>query len=1816
MKYRIHLLLSISILFTVSCTNLSNTIKLDHTNFTQEIVPDQNLSFTFASDLVPDSLTQKWDTTEYIKFTPAVKGKFKWNSTKELIFSPEQPFPESTDFTAQLTSNLFMHSKLKMALPKENIFKFHTPYLMLGNAQMFYSLSQKNPGAVEIKTNIEFNCKVKPSDLKSKLHLFVNEKEVPFDVIGGDPDYSIGVMTADLRGDSKEDIPLKIQIDPGLPCAGSSYTTKEKMEFTTIIPTKDKLMVTQMAATFLEGNGQVTVFTNQPVVNENISNLITVNPSVTVTAEKVDNGFVLKGNFEPDKSYAITISKELKGIFGYALDQDYTQNVSFREVEPTITFADQKGFYISSRGAKNLAVNITAVNKVKVQVIRIYENNILDFMRSGEQYGDYYDSQGGDGNEDEDYDESRYHDYNYYDFTNYGDVISEKEYTVSSLPKQGNVRLLNLNPDEIGYSDRYKGLYLVKVQDEDRQWLQETKIVSLSDIGLIARQSDDEVYVFANSILTTEALKGVKVNFISTNNQDVVSVNTDKDGVAVLKNAKSAFGNFRLGMISCSLGDDYNFMILDNANVGTSRFEVGGKYMNDAHLDCFIYGDRDIYRPGDSVHMNTIIRTEDWQVLKDVPMKVKLLLPSGKEFQSWKKTPDTQGSFETSFYMPTSNITGTYTMEVLTANDVYLAGKQFSVEEFVPDRIKVVTQLDKQTLNPNDKLTANITATNLFGPPAANRNYEVNMQLNRKDFYTKKFPRYNFNIQTPTELSLLSSVRNGKTDENGKATEVFEMPEYNDVGVIGGSLFTTVFDETGRPVHQFSSFEVKTQDIFFGIKYFDNWVDTRTPLPLQFIGVNEDGKAMNAQAEVDIYRFDYETVIEQTGGRYRYNSQRKEILVSKQNLNLTADGGSISFTPYSSGEYEVRISKPGAATYVADDFYAYGWNDTRNTSFEVSNEGEVDIQLDKESYNVGDKANVLLKSPFEGKILLTVERGSVLEYHYLDTKEKAASISISVKDEFLPNVFITATAIRKMSGNQLPLTVARGYVPLKVVKTETKIPVVINSVETSRSKTKQHIQVKTAANAELTIAVVDEGILQLKNTPTPDPYNFFYQQRALQVQSYDLYPFLLPEYSSSFSNGSFSGDMAEMMKNRTNPFSAKRFNLVALWSGILKADGGGNASFDVNIPQFSGALRVMAVAYKDNTFGSAEKQIKVADPIVISTALPRFFSPGDEVNVPITLANTTAKNADVKVDIAVSGPLSISGLKSQSVTIKANSEGQAEFAILANNGLGAGNVTVTVNGLGEKFTDQTEIAVRPASTLTKQTGSGVMNNSQTQTISLRANMLPESISAKLVISKSPMAEFSSDLRYLIQYPYGCVEQTVSAAFPQLYYRDLAKAIGQENKAIVYNPDYNVQQAIKKIESMQLYNGAISYWPGGDYESWWGTAYAAHFLTEAQKAGFDVNQNILDKIYSYLQQKIKSYATEDWYYWDENGIARKKTVASREELYSMFVLALDGKYDQSAMNYYKANPDLLSPDSKYMLAAVFSLAGNQNSYKDLLPQAWANERSQREFGGSFYSELRDEALALYVLEEVDPNNAQIPVMSQHLSKKLKQDAWYSTQERAFSFLALGKIAHKAAQSNITATVSVNGKTVANFNGNDLTISDGVSNQNVSIQTSGTGTLYYFWEVSGIDLSGKIKEEDSYLKVRRQYLDRYGHSIDPMNARQNDLLVVKLSVQTVDYNSSVENVAVTDLLPAGFEIENPRISSIPDMDWVKDASPYDYLDIRDDRLTFFCTANSTVKNFYYVVRAVSKGTFVQGPVSADAMYNGEYHSYWGTGKVIVK
>jgi uncharacterized protein YfaS (alpha-2-macroglobulin family) len=548
---------------------------------------------------------------------------------------------------------------------------------------------------------------------------------------------------------------------------------------------------------------------------------------------------------------------------------------------------------------------------------------------------------------------------------------------------------------------------------------------------------------------------------------------------------------------------------------------------------------------------------------------------------------------------------------------------------------------------------------------------------------------------------------------------------------------------------------------------------------------------------------------------------------------------------------------------------------------------------------------------------------------------------------------------------------------------------------------------------------------------------------------------------------------------------------------------------------------------------------------------------------------------------------------------------------------GVGKLVVTINAMGEKFTDATEISVRPPSTLQKETGSGAITGGNTQRIPIELrDFIRPSVNYSLVVSRSPVIQLGDQLRYLVQYPYGCTEQTVSSAFPQLYYGDIVDMMQlnkQQNKA---NANTNVMEAIRKIKMRQLYNGAVTLWDGEDKEDWWTTIYSAHFLLEARKAGFDVDNSLIETMLNYINNKLRNKETITYYYnRDQN-----KKIAPKEVAYGLYVLALANRANVPAMNYYKANQQLLALDSRYLLAAAYAVAGDKRSFNSILPASFSGEQSVAQTGGSYYSDVRDEAIALNCLIDTDPGNQQIGVMVKHVADKLKARMYLSTQERAFSFLALGKHARTVNNSDATGEVIVNGKTIAKIDGGqwlgDMKSLGLNANADPAIQVSvkGKGQLYYSWEVEGISSTGAYKEEDSYLKVRKRFYDRFGKPITGNTFKQNDLIVVGISLEK-NYSGTVENIVITDLLPAGFEIENPRTKEIPGMEWIKDAAAPTAIDVRDDRMHFFVDAYSAKQTYYYAVRAVSPGNYKMGPVSADAMYNGEYHSYNGAGIIKV-
>jgi alpha-2-macroglobulin len=1809
-------LIAAGAIFLSSCKK--NEITLSFTNAKGEVPQLGNLIFRFSSTLAKDSMLNAWDSTDYISFEPKIAGKFRWQSPDELVFSPSQPLNPATTYKAKVKSAVFKFSKYNSVKNGDKI-TFHTPDLTLDNSQIIW-IGETSTSAVP-QVDLIFNYRVNPEDLKSKLNIEIEGKKADFSMITISPDNKISVRINGLKAEDK-DIDAKVSIEKGLKPEKGNTATADAIVSSLTIPSPYVLNIQNVESEHDGMEGVVRVTTSQQLTGESLKSFLKFDPDLAYTVEANDYGFTLRSDkFDTEKSYALTVIKGLRGKIGGVMKEDYNGGVAFGELEAGINFTNSKAVYLSKKGGKNIEVQITNVPKVKLIISKIYENNLILAQQygfapqetnngpryasyEGEYEGDYYDEYTGGAM--------------------LGDVIYEKEIDTRSLPKSGAGRLLNFSQFEDRLQD-FKGVYHIVIRSAEDYWVKDSRFISLSDLGLIAKEGQDKIYVFTNSIKSASPVTGVNVSVYSVNNQLIGTGATDKDGVATIPYSKKDFSGFKPAMVIAKTADDFNYLPFNNTRVNTSRFDVAGKRNNPSGFDAFVYAERDVYRPGEKINFSVILRDAQWKNPGDVPLKMKFLMPNGKELKSFRKNLNEEGSVEGSIDIATAAITGSYILEVYTSTDILLASKNFSVEEFVPDRIKVNTKLDKEYLKSGDVAKLSINAMNFFGPPAANRKYETEIQVKQKYFGAEKFDGYDFSLANQNTF-FDKQVKEGTTDADGNAAIDYTVPAtYANMGVLQTSFYTTVFDETGRPVSRATTVDVFTQDVFFGIK--QDWFyyyPLNQPVKFNMVAVNKDGNVTTSTARVEVIKHEYRTVLTKSGSYFRYQSQTEDKLMMEQQVSVSSNTV-FTYIPRSPGDYEIKVYRPGANNYVSRSFYSYGSYGGNNNSFEVNNEGNIEIEIDKKSYTTGESVKALFKTPFSGKMLVTMETDHVVSHQYIDVSNRTASVDLKLIADHVPNFYITATLIKPHEVSDIPLTVAHGFKNVTVEDKSRKITTEVVAQKTVRSKTHQKVTVKAAPGSFVTLSAVDNGVLQISDYKTPNPYDYFYQKKALQVSAFDLYPLLFAEVRAKLS--STGGDGGIDMEKRSNPMPAKRIKVVSYWGGIKKANGNGVAEFEFDIPQFSGELRLMAVSYKGQSFGAADNTMTVADPIVVSTALPRFLSPGDTVNVPVTLTNTTDKAANVTTTIGVEGPMKVVGGNNQSVSLAAKSEGRAIFKVVADPTINVGKVTVTVSGMGENFTDATEISVRPPSTLQKSTGSGSIAGGSTQKVNIGlSDFMPSSINYSLVVSRSPALELGEQLKYLVQYPYGCTEQTVSAAFPQIYYGDLSDLImpnlptgqagKQQNKV---NANTNIMEAMRKIKMRQLYNGAVTLWDDEGKEDWWTSIYSAHFLLEAKKAGFDVDNSLLETMLNYINNKLKNRETIVYYYnRDQN-----KKIAPKEVAYGLYVLAIAGRTNVPAMNYYKANPAFLALDSRYLLAATYATAGDRKSFTAMLPASFSGEESVPQTGGSYYSDVRDEAIALNALIDVDPGNAQIGTMVKHVADKLKARRYLSTQERAFAFLALGKHAKAANNSTATAEIKVNGKTIAKVDGGQWTGSrnsvpafaeSGNSAPAIEIATKGNGRLYYFWQAEGISASGAYKEEDSYLKVRRRFFDRNGKTITTNTFKQNELIIIGVTLER-SFSTPIENVVITDLLPAGFEIENPRTKEIPGMDWIKDASTPTALDVRDDRIHFFVDANTNKQTYYYAVRAVSPGNYKMGPVSADAMYNGEYHSYNGAGVVRV-
>lgn len=1787
MKAIIFSLAFLLIVVIASSCSFSDSVRVTSFNPQGEVKNLTSFTVEFSENLAPVEKQNQWLSDEFIKFEPKIAGKYKWVSGNTLIFSPDFPLQPIQKYEARVTNKVLFDKNLSL---DDEDYEFNTPGFDAVKADFFWAHVPNEKFKISVKVNIHFNYPVNPGMLKDYLTIEKEGDDINnFQIVSDNASEIIAVNLGDVSQNDKEQ-EYKVIIKKGLSSIIGKEALEDEREFTYDLPPITKLVITGVSAGFDDGKSWIEVFTTQMVDEKRIKEYVKTEPTKNVSFYVNENSFRMEGLFDIAQVVNLKIKKGLPGLYGGELESDYEQDVSFVNLNPSISFADKKGKYLMLAGKRNLEVNAVNVPGIDIEVYQIFKNNIMYFLN---QHSYTYENNN----------EYQY-DFYFYD----GDVdrigrsLYKETIKLSNNPNWLEKFVINLDPV---YQQKQKGIFVAQARSIEDRWMNASKMVALSDLGIIAKKSENGLVVFVNSIKTTEPVSGTTISLISSNNQILLEGKTGSDGVVTFKEIKDKLQNFSPRVLTAEKEDDFNYIDLRETQIETSRYDVGGQTEIASGYKIFIYGDRNLYRPSEQVNITGVVRDDATKTVKDVPVIIRVITPTGKIFDEYKKILNKEGSFEISFTVPEYAQTGQYSAEVYTGSASLIGSYQFSVEDFVPDKIRLLLKSDKAIANLGETVKFTIDAEYLFGAKASGLKYEADVQIRHRQFTSSKYSSFDFGSSNVENSKTKNAFVDGMLDNDGRGEFNYTVPaDLKSSGIVSTYAFVSVFDLSGRTVNRSVGFDVYPQKYFIGLKSSGYYFGTNENIAFKFIAVDRnENPAQKFKAVTKLIRYDWQTVLKKDqSDRYFYASEKKEVPVWEKEVDLSGGEKNFTVSVMQSGEYELRVYQKGESSYQKKEFYAYGWGSSSASSFEVNKEGRVEIVFDKQVYDPGEKAKILFTTPFAGKMLVTFERNGVYDYRYVDVKERSAQLEISLKDLYVPNVYVTATLFKKHTiDNSTPFLVGHGFASMKVENKNLKLPVTISAPQKVKPNSKQEITVKTAEEKDIyvTLAAVDEGILQIKNYLTPDIYGFMFAKRALGVTSYDLYKLLLPEILAMKS--STGGDqLAAQLQKRTNPITTKRYNLIAVWSGIKKSDGNGIIKIPLSIPQFNGEIRLMAVAYSGSRFGSAESKMKVADDLILEPQIPRFLAPNDSLVMPITLINTTNKSGSVNVSIKTDGPIKLTTKNNQSITVPANGTQRVNFAISTWNETGKAKIVIEASGMA-KIKEDINIAVRPISPFVTETNSGLVRGGQQTQVNIPNDYLNGTKTTLLTISKFPAIQFAKQLKYLVGYPYGCVEQTVSKLFPQLYFEDMAKLVAPQFFR-TNNPVYFVKEGIKKLESMQLYDGALSYWPGENYSNWWGSVYAAHFLIEAKKAGFDVSENVLGGLLNYLSKKAREKGTYEYYNYNNNSRSSIK-IANKEIIYSLYVLALAGKADVSTMNYYKSRPHLVSADSKYLLAGAYALVNQWNSFYEVLPQNFTPEKANRLTGDSFDSEARANAIMLNVLLEVEPTNKQIPYIVKYLSKMM--DKIYSTQERSFAFIGLGKAARMTAFTDVKIDVLADGKVISSTNGNDISITLDNKFKSVALKGIGQGEVYYFISTEGVK-TGNVKEVDSQMEVRRNYIDyRSGSEISNGSFYQGQLIVCKISLTGGEY--SADNIVISDLIPSGFEIENPRLSASTEQQNYKGTMNVQYMDVRDDRLILFTKLqrNST-QSFYYMLRVVNKGKFVLPVISAEAMYDPEFNS----------
>ena len=1780
-------------------------------------------------------------------FSPSLKGKAYWVSNNTIEFVPEEGTlkPGSLyECTFQLGKFVEVDKKLK-----EFNFSFRVQERNFTLSIEPLPITDAQPDEINIKGEICFSDIVKKEEVEKILTAKDgNNKSYPVEIIPTDNLTRYQFCINQVPRDT-EDYQLTITAN------GSPARIDQTQSEEVLIPAKDSFRFLSATRIDEPENGIEVVFSAPLSDTQDLKGLIEIPElSSSVFQIKENRVFIY---FEANQLSKLTLNihEGVKSSQGKTLGTSHSISFSEINLKPQVEMLTTAAILPDS---KSLIIPFRAVNlyAVDLSVIRIFENNVLMFMqtnslasanelrRSGRLVYKKTLWLGKDTSKD-------IHNWENYSIDLAGLIRQEpgaiyrvilsfrqeySAYPCSGVDNQDIKFADNNTPDglmkvsgsALSEADEavwdtpeayyyYNGgtmdwsVYRWKERDNPchpSYYMNSDRAaacnVFASNLGMIVkRNSLNKLWIAVSNILDTNPVGKAQVTVYNFQLQPIGKGETNGEGFVEISSKGTPF----IVVAEAEKQKAY-VRVVDGEEQSVSRFDVGGKEIQKG-LKGFIYGERGVWRPGDTLHISFILEDREKRIPDKHPVALEIYNPKGQFYTKMISTQGMNGFY--TFDVPTQagDPTGLWNAYIKVGGTTFHKGLR--IETIKPNRLKINLTLPKILQSTDKNVTVPLTSAWLTGATASKLKAKVEMSLSKVNTQFKNYGQYIFNDPATDFTTIKTDVFDGILNAEGKAGVTLKVPAAtNAPGMLNVTFTTRVFEPGGDASIYTQSIPFSPFVSYVGINLNQpkgKYIETDKDHVFDVVTVNSQGQPVNrSNLEYKIYRISWSWWWENSDesfGTYINNSSITPVASGK----LQTSGGKTTFkfrVDYPSwGRYLVYVKDKDSGHATGGTIYV-DWPESRGRSNKTDPSGikMLTFSLDKDSYEIGETATAIIPAAPGGRALVSIENGSsVLHREWIEvTNEGDTKYTFEITPEMAPNVYLHISLLQPHAQtiNDLPIRMY-GIAPVFVTNRQTVLQPQIQMPEVLRPETDFNVTVseKSGKPMTYTLAIVDDGLLDLTNFKTPDPWNEFYSREALGIRTWDMYDNVLGAsagaYSSLFSVG---GDAT------LKPADAKanRFKPVVKFIGPFYLEKGRQQTHTLKLPMYVGSVRAMVVAGQDGAYGNAEKTAFVRTPLMLLSTLPRVLSIQEEITVPVNVFAMEKQVKNVTVSLQASGGgVQIEGSHQQSLTFNRPGDQLVFFTLKTGNKTGKATIKLTASGGGQQTKETIEIEVRNPNPIVTLRSSEWIETGQNKELSYQLGSLSANNQIKLEVSRIPSVDISRRFDFLYNYQHHCTEQLTSKALPLLFIAQFKTIDTREAEKI----KANVQEAIRQIYARQLPNGGFVYWPGNAVADEWISSYTGMFLTLAQEKGYAVHANVLNKWKRFQRAAAQNWRmpqeANNWQQWQ----------SELQQAFRLYTLALAGAPEYGAMNRMKEQPGL-SIQAKWRLAAAYALTGKMKPAEELVYNAETTVIPYSSMNQIYGSSDRDEAM---ILETLLLMNRERDALQQAkvVSKNLSQENWFSTQSTAFALMAMGRLAEKLSGS-LDFTWTWNGKqqpavksAKAVF---EKEISTSPKSGTVAVKNQGKGALSVDLITRTQLLNDTLPAISDNLRMDIRYASMDGKPMSVNDIRQGTDFTAIASISNTSGTTDYTNLALTHIIPSGWEVYNERMT-VPEAEpqETTDSSgnvsgQYTYQDIRDDRvLTYFNLRRGETKIFTIKLQATYAGNFILPSVQCEAMYD---------------